>query len=157
MCIPMTQVKIGGSVESDPLTPLGEYANACVARERIFEYKSKQYDMPVVSIRLNYAIDLRYGILVDLAQKIQSGHPIDVTMGYFNCIWQGDANDMILRSLPLATSPASALNLTGKEIHGVREIAQKLGELLGKEGDVHGYRIQHSLTQQQYVRPSTPR
>lgn len=129
---PMTSIHEGGSIESDALIPLGEYANACVARERIFEYKTQQYDLAVVSVRLNYAIDLRYGILVDLAQKILAGNPVDLTMGYFNCIWQGDANDMILRTLPLATSPASALNLTGKEILSVRETALKLGQLMGK-------------------------
>jgi len=126
----MTEVESGGSVESDPLEPLGEYANACVARERIFEYKSQQLGATVVSIRLNYAIDLRYGVLVDLAQKIIAGNPIDLTMGYFNCIWQGDANDMIIRALPLATSPARALNLTGKETLSVRETALALGRLM---------------------------
>ena len=129
---PLSRVAHAGSVESDALVPLGEYANACVARERIFEYKAQQHELAVVSIRLNYAIDLRYGILVDLAQKILTGNPVDLTMGYFNCIWQGDANDMILRSLPFATTPASALNLTGLEIHSVRETAQKLGHLMNK-------------------------
>ena len=127
---PMTKVAGGGSVESDPLEPLGEYANACVARERIFEYKSQQYGTPIISIRLNYAIDLRYGVLVDLAQKIMAGQPIDLTMGYFNCIWQGDANDMIIRALPLAASPARALNLTGKATLSVRDTALALGRIL---------------------------
>ena len=130
---PMTPVSAGGSVESDPLTPHGEYANACVARERIFEYKARRSAVQVVSIRLNYAIDLRYGVLVDLAQRIYSGEPVDLAMGYFNCIWQGDANDAILRSLPLASSPARILNLTGEEIHSVREVALRLGVIMGKE------------------------
>ncbi|MBX2819427.1 MAG: NAD(P)-dependent oxidoreductase [Rhodothermaceae bacterium] len=128
----MTEVEGGGSVESDPLEPLGEYANACVARERVFEYKSQQLGTAIVSIRLNYAIDLRYGVLVDLAQKIIAGKPVDLTMGYFNCIWQGDANDMILRALPLATSPARALNVTGKETLSVRKTALALGRLMNK-------------------------
>lgn len=123
----------GGSVETDPLTPIGEYANACVARERIFEYNSLQSSVQIVSIRLNYAIDLRYGVLVDIAQKIHAGQAVDVTMGYFNCIWQGDANDMITRSLSLATSPVRILNLTGEKVCSVRETALKLAELMGKE------------------------
>ena len=110
---PFTEVTRGGSKEQDALIPLGEYANACVARERIFEHYSRISPMQVVNIRLNYAIDLRYGVLIDLARQINAGQPVDLTMGYFNCIWQGDANDMIVRSLDLATAPASALNLTG--------------------------------------------
>ena len=129
---PMTPVAQGGSVESDPLTPLGEYANACVARERVFEYHAQRNGTPMVLVRLNYAVDLRYGVLVDLAQKIAAGQPVDVTMGHLNCIWQGDANAMILRALALAASPPTPLNLTGPAVLSVQDLALRLGVLLGQ-------------------------
>ncbi len=130
---PMVPVADGGSVESDPLTPPGEYANACVARERIFEYYSGKYGTQIALIRLNYAVEPRYGVLVDLALNVFSQQPIDLTMGYLNCIWQRDANDMILRTFDLASSPASILNLTGPETLSVREIASEFGKRFGIE------------------------
>jgi nucleoside-diphosphate-sugar epimerase len=120
-----------GSVETDPLTPLGEYANAAVARERLFEFFARQNGAPLVIVRLNYAVDLRYGVLVDLARKVHAGEPVDVTTGYFNCIGQADANDMILRALALAQTPPLVLNLTGAVL-SVREVALRFGELLGR-------------------------
>jgi dTDP-4-dehydrorhamnose reductase len=135
---PLVPVEQGGSCEEDPLTPIGEYSNACVARERIFEYYSGRNNTPMVMVRLNYAIDLRYGVLLDIAQRVYRGDPVDVTMGYLNCIWQGDANEMILRSLDLASSPPLALNLTGMEILSVRELAVRFGELLGREAVIVG-------------------
>lgn len=129
---PLTPLERGGSREGDPLTPLGEYANACVARERLFEHGSERDGVRVALIRLNYALDLRYGVLVDLARTIVAGEPVDVSMGWVNVIWQGDANDMILRASALATRPPTPLNLTGTEAHGVRDLALRLGELLGE-------------------------
>lgn len=129
---PLVPVASGGSVETDPLTPLGEYPNACVARERIFQYCSEQTVTPGVLVRLNYAVDLRYGVLVDLAQKIAAGQPIDVTMGYLNCIWQRDANDMIIRAFDLATTPMRPLNLTGAETLSVRTLAEQLATHMGR-------------------------
>ena len=129
---PLVPVAGGGAVESSPMTPVGEYANACVARERIFEYCAGESATPVVLVRLNYAIDLRYGVLVDIARRIQAGEPVDVTTGFLNCIWQGDANDMILRSLALAAIPPAPLNLTGPEIHSVRSLAKRLGALMDR-------------------------
>src|SRR5690606_14619834 len=105
-------------------TPLGEYPYAAVARERIYEHISLRNEQPIAIIRLNYAVDLRYGVLVDIGRRVFAGEPVDVTMGYLNCIWQGDANDAILRSLELATSPPRPLNLTGTAVLSVREIAQ---------------------------------
>lgn len=127
---PLCAVASGGAVESAPLTPEGEYPNAAVARERIFQYYAAQHQTPVTLMRLNYAHDLHYGVITDIAGKIWRGEPIDLTMGYFNAIWQGDANEMILRSLPLCTSPATAINLTSPQIYQVREVAVKLGQLL---------------------------
>jgi hypothetical protein len=130
---PLSRIEQGGSREGDPLTPLGEYANAAVARERLFDYGSREADRRVALIRLNYATDLRYGVPVDLAQKIWHGDPIDLRNGFFNCIWQGDANEMILRAFPLADSPARPRNLTSPGICRVREVAGRLGELLGRD------------------------
>ena len=135
---PLVPVDSGGSVETDALTPLGEYANACVARERIFEYYSGRNTTPLVLIRLNYALDLRYGILVDIAQKVLAGQPVDVAMGYLNGIWQGDANAMILRALDLATHPPTPLNLTGPAVLSVRALAHRLGEFMNRPVQITG-------------------
>jgi nucleoside-diphosphate-sugar epimerase len=121
-----------GVDETFPLTPLGEYANSCVARERIFEHFSAQNGTPIALIRLNYALDLRYGVFRDLAETIWRQDPVDLCMGYVNCIWQGDANEMILRALGLAASPAEAFNLTGVEKLSIRALALRLGALMGK-------------------------
>lgn len=129
---PLTDVNRGGSHESDPLTPIGEYSNACVGRERVFEYFSSSLNIPMVFLRLYYALDLRYGVLVDIAQKVYHQEPIDITMGYFNCIWQGDANELIIRSLGVAVSPPKLLNLAMPEVFSVRQIAQEIASLMGK-------------------------
>lgn len=126
-----TPVTGDGSLESDPLQPVGEYACAAVGRERIFEHFCDQNQTPVALIRLNYATDLRYGVLTDLATQVTSGLPIDVTQGYFNCIWQGDANDLIIRSLGLASCPAKPLNLTSLETFSVRKVAQRMADQMG--------------------------
>ena len=129
---PLSEVSGGGSVESDPLTPLGEYANAAVARERIFDFHSRRNGTSVALLRLFYAVELRYGVLVDLARKVLSGEPIPLVNGSFNCIWQGDANEMILRSLALAAAPPPAFNLCRPEVFSVKQIATQLGELLDR-------------------------
>ena len=135
---PQVPVGGGGSVESDALTPLGEYANAAVARERIFEYFSGRHGTPATLIRLNYAVELRYGVLVDIAQMVWRGDPVDVTVGHLNCIWQGDANDMILRALRLAECPPTAVNLTGIQQLSVHDLAGRLGELMDRPVQVTG-------------------
>jgi nucleoside-diphosphate-sugar epimerase len=111
---------------------LGEYGNAAVARERIFDYFSRKNGTSVALMRLNYAVELRYGVLADIARIIWAHQEVDLRNGYFNCIWQGDANEMILRSLPLAGAPARAWNLTGAVPISVRSVAERLAELLGK-------------------------
>ena len=126
---PLVPVSSGGAREENPLTPLGEYANAAVARERIFEYFARKNGTRLALLRLNYAVELRYGVLGDIARKVFAGEPIDVTSGHFNCIWQGDANEMILRTLALATSPPAVFNLTGPSVLSVREVAMKFSEL----------------------------
>ncbi|MFL5245876.1 MAG: NAD-dependent epimerase/dehydratase family protein [Gemmataceae bacterium] len=127
-----------GSRETDSLTPLGEYANAAIARERLFEYFARRNANPIAILRLNYAVELRYGVLVDIARKVYAGEAVDVTMGYFNCIWQGDANDMILRAVALAQTPPLALNLTGPDILSVREVALHFGELMNRPAKTIG-------------------
>jgi hypothetical protein len=129
---PLSEVSKGGSVESDPLTPLGEYANSAVGRERVLEFFSLRDSIPLALMRLCYAVELRYGVLLDIAQKVHGSIPIDLANGYFNCIWQGDANDMILRSLALASSPPTVWNLCQPEVFSVRSVAEQFGELFGR-------------------------
>lgn len=129
---PLAAVASGGSRESDALTPLGEYANAAVARERIFEWCARRHGTQVAQLRLSYALDLRYGVVAELARRVWTGEPIELATGHFNGIWQGDANDLILRALDLAASPVEPFNLTSTSIYSVRETAQQLGVLLDR-------------------------
>ena len=127
---PLSDITSGGSREEDPLTPLGEYPNAVVARERVFEYYARETNTPITLLRLFYAVELRYGVLLDIAGKVLAGEPISLVNGYFNCIWQGDANEMIIRSLSLTGTPPSRFNLCHPEILSVRSIAVEIGEHL---------------------------
>ena len=135
---PLSQVSRGGSIETDPLTPLGEYPNAAVARERIFDFYSRQNKTAVSLLRLFYAVELRYGVVVDIARKVQSGEAIDLANGYFNCIWQGDANELAIRVLSLASSPPGAWNLCRPEMFSVRAVGTRLGKLLGRAPKLSG-------------------
>jgi len=128
----LTPVTRGGSLESDVLRPAGEYAISVVGRERLFEYFSRRLDIPVVLLRLNYATELRYGVLVDVAQRVRAREPIDLTMGHVNVIWQGDANAMALQALARAASPPCVLNIAGPEMLSVRWLAKQFGQLLGQ-------------------------
>src|SRR4030095_15436547 len=101
----LTAVKGGGSRELSPPAPVGEYAMSCLGREGLFEYFSRQFKTPIALIRLNYACDLRYGVLVDLAKRVRDGMTIDLAMGHFNTIWQGDANAMILQAFDYTSCP----------------------------------------------------
>lgn len=129
---PLSEVKRGGSVETDALTPVGEYANAAVARERIFEFHSRNQGISIALLRLFYAVELRYGVLVDIATKVYANQSIDLANGYFNCIWQGDANDMVIRALSLCATPPSPWNLCRPEVFSARNIATRLGQLLDR-------------------------
>jgi nucleoside-diphosphate-sugar epimerase len=126
---PLVSVESGGSLETDAPGPVGEYAQSCLGRERMFEYGSKQHGTKVCLIRLNYSVELRYGVLVDIALKVKNMEPIDLSMGFFNVIWQGDVNDVVLRSLEICESPAKYLNITGPEILSVRDVAKEFGKL----------------------------
>ncbi len=128
----LAPVADGGSREEDALQPVGEYAMSCVGRERIFEHFSRSHGIPMALIRLNYACDLRYGVLVDLAQSIWEGRTIDLGMGYLNTIWQGDANAMTLCAFDHVAAPPWVVNVTGPELLSVRVVCERLGQLLNK-------------------------
>jgi nucleoside-diphosphate-sugar epimerase len=129
---PLAEVAEGGCLETAPLTPRGEYANAAVARERIFEFCSRAQETRITLLRLFYAVELRYGVLVDIARKVHLGEGVELANGSFNCIWQGDANELALRALALAACPPSVWNLCRPESFSVRAVALRLGELLGR-------------------------
>lgn len=135
---PFVSVDGPGSRETDPLIPQGEYANSCVARERIFQYCAQVNHNRLILLRLSYALDMRYGVLVDIAQKVQQRKPLELTTGFVNCIWQGDANDMILRSLAHASNPPFTLNLTGIKRYKVRDLAYKFGDCFQVNPVFHG-------------------
>jgi len=126
---PLVPIESGGSLESDTPTPVGEYAQSCLGRERMFEFGSKKYQTEVCLIRLNYSVELRYGVLVDIATKVKKQEAIDLSMGYFNVIWQGDVNDVVLRSLGICESPAKILNITGEKTLSVKQVALEFGKL----------------------------
>jgi nucleoside-diphosphate-sugar epimerase len=114
-------------------SPVGEYAQSCLGRERVVEFVSREKGMRAVVFRLNYAVDLRYGTLVDVASRVFNGEPIDLTVGFFNAIWQGDANSYALRSLDLCSTPPTVLNVTGHERISVRQTAAWFGESFERE------------------------
>jgi nucleoside-diphosphate-sugar epimerase len=121
----------GGSVETDPPRPEGEYAMTALGRERIYEYFSSLQQTPVALLRLNYATELRYGVLVDVARQVASGQRVDLSMSYVNVLWLADANAMSLLAFPHAASPARIINLAGPELLATRQVAERLGALLG--------------------------
>lgn len=130
---PFVPVSEGGATEDTPVGPIGEYAQSCLGRERMFQYFSEKFNTPLLLFRLNYAIDLRYGVLLDTARKVYTNQPIDLTMGYANVIWQGDANSAILRSLEWCKTPPAILNVTGPEVISVRAVAESFGERLDRK------------------------
>jgi hypothetical protein len=135
---PFVPVDGKGADESVAPNPPGEYAQSCVGRERMFEYFSRQYATPGRLFRLNYAIDMRYGVLHDIATKIVGGKPIDVSLGHVNFIWQGDASSQALRCLAYCDTPTPPINVSGREILAVRDLAAKLGARLGREPIIVG-------------------
>jgi nucleoside-diphosphate-sugar epimerase len=129
---PLMPAHGAGASEDDWPAPVGEYAQSCLGRERLVEFISRERGLRALVFRLNYAVDLRYGTLVDIARKVFAGQPIDLTMGYFNAIWQGDANSYAFRSLDLCGSPPDVLNVTGAERISVREMAEWFGEIFDR-------------------------
>ncbi len=130
---PLSRVSGGGARETDETAPIGEYAQSCVGRERVFEHFASVRDTKVAIMRLNYAIALRYGVLTDLALKVVRGEAVPVAMGHVNVIWQGDANCAALELLPLASASPLVVNVTGTDTISVREIATALGARVGRE------------------------
>jgi nucleoside-diphosphate-sugar epimerase len=128
---PWWPVASAGPSEEAPPGPVGEYAQSCLGRERLFEYFSRRNGTPVTLLRLNYAVELRYGVLVDLATRLMAGDPIDLGTGHANVIWQGDATAYALLALGLCASPPAVLNVTGPLVR-IREVAERLGELMGR-------------------------
>ena len=130
---PLMSVKDGGCSEEVAPAPVGEYSQSCLGRERVFEYYSKKNGTRILLFRLNYAVDLRYGVLHDIGRAIWEGREVNNTVGYFNVIWQGDANAAALRALELADSPCAILNVTGPETATVEKAAKIMGGIMGKE------------------------
>jgi nucleoside-diphosphate-sugar epimerase len=129
---PFTSVTAGGCSEEEPPAPVGEYGQSCLGRERIFQYFSEKYNIPTLIYRLNYAIDFRYGVLLEIASSVKNEIPIDLATGNANVIWQGDANEMALRCLHHCSVPAKVLNVTGPETLSVKWLAGQFGILFNK-------------------------
>jgi nucleoside-diphosphate-sugar epimerase len=142
---PLVKLNSGGSVETDSLGPVGEYAQSCLGRERAFEYHSKEYGTPCLLFRLNYAVDLRYGVLVDIARKVYAGEPVDLTVPAINAIWQGDANSYALRCLKHCATPPRAINVTGPETISVRRAAEFFARELQREALFCGEESDYAL------------
>ncbi|MCK5921767.1 MAG: hypothetical protein KAG66_12550, partial [Methylococcales bacterium] len=137
---PFVNIDSGGSKETDPVGPAGDYAVSCMGRENAFTSASEEHGTAIALIRLNYSVDLRYGVLIDIAHKVFHGETVDVSMGHLNCIWQGDATQHIIQSLNRVSSAPQPclLNVTGKQILSVREVAQWFSKRFKKEVTISG-------------------
>lgn len=130
---PLRTVQQGGCTEEVPPSPVGEYSQSCLGRERIFQYYAQKYNTKLLLFRLNYSVDLRYGVLDDIGRAIWEGRPVSNTVGYYNVIWQGDVTEAALLALELADNPCEILNVTGPETASVEETALIMGGIMGKK------------------------
>mgnify|MGYP004702088189 CR=1 FL=1 len=142
---PLTPVLHGGPTEAHPTGPVGEYAQSCLGRERMFQHFSAQYGTKAALLRLNYAVEMRYGVLLDIGHKVFNRCPVNLAMGHANVIWQGDANSVTLRSFEHCQAPPFILNLTGPETVAVRWVARKFGERFGVEPVLEGAESETAL------------
>ena len=142
---PFVQVNSGGCTEKTPTDPVGEYAQSTLARERIFTYFAKKNDTPICLYRLNYAIDMRYGVLLEIANQVNGGKAVDLTTGVVNVIWQGDANEYAIRSLLHCSTDPTIMNVTGPETISIRWLANEFAERLNKEVQFVGEEAQTAL------------
>ena len=129
---PITPITTAGCTENDKVGPIGEYAMSCLARERAFEYAANKYGTKVFIYRLSFAVDLRYGVLFDIANKVLKGEPIGLNNSVFNCVWQGWANEVAVRALLCASSPMNIMNVTGPQIFSTKKTAEEFGKYFGK-------------------------
>jgi nucleoside-diphosphate-sugar epimerase len=141
----LSPVHLGGSTETDEPRPVGEYAMSCLGRERIFEHFSRTLNVPVAILRLNYASEMRYGVLADVARRVWEGRPVSLAMGCLNAIWQGDANAMTLCAFAHVASPPFVVNLAGPETLSVRRIAEEFGRLLDRPVTFEGEEAPEAL------------
>lgn len=141
----MAPLSSGGFNEEDMPEPIGEYAQTCLGRERVLEHCSVANNTPMLMFRLNYSIDLRYGVIYDIAKNVMEGNPVDVSQGVFNCMWQGDVCEYAIRSLLLTAVPPEKLNVSSPEVVSIRWAAKELGKRLGKEPIFTGEEGERSL------------
>jgi nucleoside-diphosphate-sugar epimerase len=160
---PYAPVDSRGATEDTPLEPPGgDYAYSCVGRERMFDHASRAYGTQVAMVRLEYAIDMRYGVLHDVGRKVFAGRPLDVTMGHVNVIWQGDAIEQALRLLAHCAAPVFAVNVSGPEVVSVRRLAHEFGQRFGKAPILAGneadtaWLIDTARAQSLFGRPAVP-
>ena len=142
---PFFDITGDGASEDTVPEPIGEYSQSCLGRERMFQYFSQLYNTPVTLVRLNYANEPRYGIIVDLTLKVLNDEPVDLTMGAVNLIWQRDANDYIIRAITLAKSPPAILNVTGPDTIPIRRLAEEIANVLDKKPKFVSQQVQSAL------------
>jgi nucleoside-diphosphate-sugar epimerase len=142
---PLRRTSTGGATERDEVGPVGVYAQSCLAREEMYRRAAGEWGTPTTLFRLNYAAELRYGVLCDIAGKVLAGEPVDVTMPAFNVLWQGDANRWALRSLDLASPDVAILNAAGPETLGVRSVAKEIARVAGKDLHLTGEEADDAL------------
>lgn len=159
---PFVRVDSKGSVESDQLNPVGEYGMSALGRERMFEYHAQEYDIPTTILRLNYAVEMRYGVIVDLAKKVLEQVPIDVSMGFANVIWQADANSMAIASMLDASPNPFVINVAGEEIFSVADLCESFGERFERRVELRGKPADSALLNnadiafERYGKPTVP-